>query len=83
MNRCPFCGSDEVGPAYNQHVDGHGITMICCSHYGATGPVRTYKNQWDDEEAEAAWNIRHNVQNHRPARLFAQDRWIAGLAVGS
>ena len=61
MNSYPFCGSAEVGPVYNQHPDGHEITMICCSRYGAAGPVMTYSNQWDDDEAESAWNKRQTI----------------------
>ena len=61
MEYCPFCGSHNVGPAYNKHPSGHEITMICCTDCGACGPVRVYSNEWDNEEAEAAWNKRHNV----------------------
>lgn len=61
MKPCPFCGSDDVGYGYRAHPDGRELTMIACSNCGANGPVRTYASQWDDDEAEASWDKRHNA----------------------
>lgn len=76
MKNCPFCGSAAVGPAYYTQTDGQERTMIQCSKCGATGPSRAYSSEWDDEEAEASWDKRHNVEvsglrgfSHRSARL--------------
>lgn len=62
MKPCPFCGSDDVGYSYGQHPDGHELSFIACGGCGAHGPVRTYANEWDDDESAAAWNKRHNVE---------------------
>lgn len=35
--------------------------MITCSNCGANGPVRAYASRWDDDEAEASWDKRHNT----------------------
>lgn len=79
MKNCPFCGSAAVGPAYYTQTDGQERTMIQCSKCGATGPSRAYSSEWGDEEAEASWDKRHNVQSNRPARHFAQVRLTVGL----
>ena len=60
MKPCPFCGSDDVGYAYRTHPDGRKLSMISCSNCGASGPVRTYASEWDDDESEASWDKRHN-----------------------
>jgi hypothetical protein len=62
MKPCPFCGIDDVGYGYRAHPDGRDLTMIACSNCGGNGPVRTYASQWDDDEAEASWDQRHNVK---------------------
>lgn len=62
MKPCPFCASNDVGYGYRTHPDGHEIVMIACSNCGANGPVRTYENEWDDDEAAASWSKRHNVE---------------------
>lgn len=62
MKPCPFCGSDDVGYGYRAHPDGRDLTMITCSNCGANGPVRAYASRWDDDEAEASWDKRHNVE---------------------
>ena len=61
MKQCPFCGSDDVGYAYPQHPDGRELVTISCSQCGASGPVRTYGSEWDDDEAETSWDKRHNA----------------------
>jgi Lar family restriction alleviation protein len=62
MKPCPFCGSDDVGYSYGKHPDGRDLSFIACGVCGAHGPVRTYTDEWDDDESAAAWNKRHN--NH-------------------
>ena len=62
MKPCPFCGSDDVGYGYRTRPDGRELAMISCSNCGANGPTRTYASQWDDDEAEASWDKRHNVE---------------------
>jgi Lar family restriction alleviation protein len=70
MKPCPFCGSDDVGYSYRKHPDGHEMAMVACGHCGANGPVRTYLSEWDDDEAEASWDKRHNVELTGAARLY-------------
>lgn len=65
MKPCPFCKSTDVGYGYPTHPDGRGLVTISCSQCGANGPVRTYTNHPDvddDDEAEASWDLRHNVK---------------------
>jgi Lar family restriction alleviation protein len=61
MKTCPFCGSNDVGYGYPKHPDGRDLVAISCSTCGARGPVRTYANEWDDDEAVSSWNTSHNV----------------------
>jgi Lar family restriction alleviation protein len=70
MTPCPFCGSDDVGYGYSAHPDGRDLTMIACSNCGGNGPVRTYASQRDDDEAEASWDQRHNVELTGAARFY-------------
>jgi len=66
MKQCPFCASDDVGYGYNTHPNGHELVMISCSNCGASGPARTYASEWDDDEAEASWDKRHNSMSRAP-----------------
>ena len=80
MKPCPFCGSDDVGYGYRTRPDGRELAMISCSNCGANGPTRTYASQWDDDEAEASWDKRHNVQAQgRCAALSRSVPCTAGL----
>jgi Lar family restriction alleviation protein len=65
MKTCPFCGSDDVGPAYGIHTFGHEIINISCSCCGAAGPVSVYpppehsdQAEFAEQHAEREWNKR-------------------------
>ena len=80
MKPCPFCGSDDVGYGYRTRPDGRELAMISCSNCGANGPTRTYASQWDDDEAEASWDKRHNAQAHRKNRRSEAKAGFSGAA---
>lgn len=65
MNKCPFCGSEDVGPGYKKHPFGHEIVSISCCNCGAAGPAFVYpppehEDQADlvEQQAENGWNRR-------------------------
>lgn len=60
MKTCPFWGGDDVVYGYRTHPDGRELTLITFSNCGAIGPVQTCASQWDNDEAEASWDKRHN-----------------------
>lgn len=62
MKPCPFCGSDDVGYSYREHSDGRKLSFIACGNCGASGPARTYLSLADDDESEAALDMRHNAR---------------------
>lgn len=62
MKPCPFCSSTDVGYSYRKHPDGRELSFISCGFCGASGPVRTYLLVEDDDESEAAWDMRPNVE---------------------
>ncbi len=64
MKPCPFCKSTDVGYAYPEYPKGNVLVTISCCTCGAHGPLRAYTdnpNVDDDDEAEASWDLRHNV----------------------
>lgn len=80
MKTCPFCGSDDVGPAYPAHALGHRLVAIGCCFCGARGPVVVYPPEsypaaaafhFADQDAELRWDRRETSSTEVPQPVLA------------